>query len=153
MNLPLYCTVMFDFIGENPDELTVHQGTIIKVLSQTEEEGWANCSIGEKAGIVPLSYLSKRVGRSSDELKEGSGGSGGVEVEKRHEMEETQAGADVKSEEGLEEERRMQEEKKSEEEKEKKRRKAAADADAVQVGSSEPSLTFSADKLPTDAVA
>jgi hypothetical protein len=176
-HLPLYCTAMFGFVAENEDELTIDLGTVVKVLSESAEDGWANCSAGGKTGIVPYSYLSKRVGRTPDELRDVQRGGGDAETERKREEQEAKARAEAESKANYEEERRMQEERKkkaaaaeeeerkkkaaAEEEEERKKKKAAAEeeerkkkaAAAASAGSSEPSSTFSADKLPMDAVA
>jgi hypothetical protein len=165
--LPLYCTAMFDFVAESEDELTVDLGTVVKVLSESAEDGWANCSAGGKTGIMPYSYLSKRVGRTPEELRGVPGGGGDAETERKREEQEAMARAEAESRAKNEEERRMQEERKKKaaaaEEEERKRKAAAAEeeerkrkaaaAAAASAGSSEPSSTFSADKLPMDAIA
>eukprot|EP01095_Lingulamoeba_sp_RSL-Kostka_P015140 TRINITY_DN686_c0_g1_i1.p2 TRINITY_DN686_c0_g1~~TRINITY_DN686_c0_g1_i1.p2 ORF type:complete len:233 (+),score=114.69 TRINITY_DN686_c0_g1_i1:1389-2087(+) len=51
------CTVEFDFEAENEDELTISEGEIITIISETE--GWFNgCNSRGETGLFPANYVS-----------------------------------------------------------------------------------------------
>jgi WD40 repeat protein len=53
------CQVLHEFIAENPDELNLCPGEIIRVLSKTNDEWWTGESCDGSKGIFPCSYVEE----------------------------------------------------------------------------------------------
>ncbi|KAI9208006.1 uncharacterized protein BJ171DRAFT_472287 [Polychytrium aggregatum] len=55
-------TVLYEYIKQSDDEITVLVGQMVKVLDSDDGSGWARVSDGSQAGLVPSTYLQKREG-------------------------------------------------------------------------------------------
>jgi len=52
------CTALYDFNGENPDDLSFAAGTTIYVLDKTDPSGWWRGQTAEGAqGFFPMNFV------------------------------------------------------------------------------------------------
>lgn len=63
----IWATVVFDFVASSPFEISVDEGTRVKVLEEDDGSGWIKIykESTEKSGLVPASYL--KLDSDSDE--------------------------------------------------------------------------------------
>ncbi|KAM4722909.1 neutrophil cytosol factor 2 [Rhinophrynus dorsalis] len=57
---PIHVTALFDYEATQPEDLSLHKGDIIKVLSKVSEEWWEGECEG-KVGIFPSSFVDENV--------------------------------------------------------------------------------------------
>ena len=61
LELPASFTAIYDYTGNGDDELTLHQGQKVQVLSTdfqiSGDEGWWTGKIGEKVGVFPANFV------------------------------------------------------------------------------------------------
>ncbi|XP_062329035.1 mitogen-activated protein kinase kinase kinase 10 [Osmerus eperlanus] len=77
-----YWTAVFDYEATADEELTLHRGDLLEVLSKDSkvsgDEGWWTGKIQDKVGIFPSNYVTRREGVNYPQLT--PGGPGGVGV-------------------------------------------------------------------------
>ncbi|XP_039294367.1 LOW QUALITY PROTEIN: uncharacterized protein LOC111049777 [Nilaparvata lugens] len=65
----LFCTALYDYKAQGEDELSLHCGETVQVLSTdtkiSGDEGWWTGKIGDKVGIFPANFVAENVAESS----------------------------------------------------------------------------------------
>jgi SH3 domain/Protein tyrosine and serine/threonine kinase len=68
------CTALFDYEAQGEDELSLHRGEVVEILSKdakiSGDEGWWTGKIGDKVGIFPSNFVAEE-DRSTTSLRVG----------------------------------------------------------------------------------
>ncbi|XP_064482216.1 uncharacterized protein LOC135394998 isoform X1 [Ornithodoros turicata] len=51
-----YCTALYNFVGESPDELTIHKGDVIRILG-TLDGNWIMGTLDSRKGMFPANFV------------------------------------------------------------------------------------------------
>ena len=73
-----YVRAVFDFPGNDDEDLPFRKGDILRVLERPEEQWWNAQNLEGRAGMIPVPYVEKYRPASPTSGGPGAGGPGGV---------------------------------------------------------------------------
>ena len=70
MTKVVFVKVLFDFSAQSEEELSVHEGDVIQLVGEVDEN-WLLCEVDGREGIVPASYASVLADCAPQETRNG----------------------------------------------------------------------------------